>query len=306
MARTFDVLGWISVSVILMKILYQQLWGEHLAWDEVVPQSYQTRHAQLKAPLPLLCWKRMPRCYFRVDKPYTSVELHGFSDASDKADAAVVYIRSTYSNQPLLISLVSAKTKVAPIKPLSIPRLELCGAQLLAKLISSIHAALSLPLECITMWCDSIIVLAWLDGSSKHFKTFVGNRITSILESVPSDHWMHVPTHHNPADCASSGLMPADLVNFTLWWEGPHWLSLDPSQLPSQPSLGLVTVPEQRVITCNLHIPILPEITEGLYSCYHKTLKVTACCMRYVTNLVANHRHQTMVFAPTLTASELR
>ena len=91
-ARTFDVLGWISPSVILMKVLYQQLWGESLAWDEEVPSTYQDQHTQWRNQLQLLSKRRLPHCYFRVGAQHTSVQLHGLSDASEKAYAAVVYI----------------------------------------------------------------------------------------------------------------------------------------------------------------------------------------------------------------------
>ena len=153
--------------MILMKVLYQQLWGDSLAWDEEVPHSYQEHHTLWKSQLHLLAQKCLPRCYYRTDKPCVSIQIHGFSDASEKAYSAVIYLRSTYKHQPPLVSLVSAKTKVAPLKSMSVPRLEFCGAQLLSKLISNVRHALSLPLDCVTAWSDSTIVLAWLDGAPK-------------------------------------------------------------------------------------------------------------------------------------------
>ena len=151
-AKTVDVLGWISPCVITMKILYQQLWEEDLSWDEELPQIYQTHHKLRKDQLPLLAAKRLPRCYYQVDSPHTSVQLHGFSDASEKAYSAVVYLRSTYLDQPPIVALVASKTKVAPIKTLSVPRLELCGANLLSKLLTSVRNALDIPLSDIRAW----------------------------------------------------------------------------------------------------------------------------------------------------------
>ena len=197
-ARTFDVLGWIAPSVILMKILYQKLWVEKLDWDEVVPMSFQVEHAQWKNQLHTLYSKQLPRCYYRVDSIPSSIQLHGFSDASETAYSAVVYTRSTYSDHQPLVTLVSAKTKVAPLKSLSIPRLELCGADLLSKLLDNIRRALGLPPECMNAWCDSTIVLSWLDGSPKRYRTFVGNRIAAVLKLVPPQCWSHVPTNLNP------------------------------------------------------------------------------------------------------------
>ena len=142
---------------------------------------------------------------------------------------------------------MTAKTRVAPIKSLSIPRLELCGATLLAKLLTSVTKALSVPLDQVYAWSDSTIVLSWLDGSSWRFKTFVGNRQSSILHELPPATWHHVPTAHNQ-DCASRGLSPRELVNHTLWWEGPTWLQSEPMIMPIQPLLGLGSTPELKAV----------------------------------------------------------
>ena len=101
------------------------------------------------------------------------------------------------------MALVTAKIKIALLKRLSIPRLELCGAQLLANLLTNVRKALSIDLNHVYAWSDSTIVLHWLDGSPKWFKTFVGNRVLAILDLLPSRTWRHVPTETNPADCAS-------------------------------------------------------------------------------------------------------
>ena len=146
------------------------------------------------------------------------MEIHGFSDASELAYAAVVYLRimDTYNNAH--VSLVTSKSKVAPIKRLTIPRLELCGAQLLAQLIHHVRQVFDIPLSQVSAWTDSTIVLNWLDGSPRRFKTYVGNRISTIVDLIPPDKWRHVRSADNPADCASRGLYPSELLNHSLWW----------------------------------------------------------------------------------------
>ena len=217
-ARTFDVLGWLATTIIRMKILYQGLWEEKLDWDEVVPEPYLTMHRNWRTKLSVLTTKQIPRCYFETATKAT-VQLHGFSDASEAAYAAVVYIRTTYVDDTKpTCRPVTAKTKVAPVKTMSMPRLELCGASLLAKLLTTVRSALNIPIQDICAWSDSSIVIAWLDGSPKRYKTFVGNRISTIIQLVPSESWHHVRTEQNPADCASRGISPQELLDHSMWW----------------------------------------------------------------------------------------
>ena len=129
-----------------MKILYQQLWELKLAWDEEIPVDHLTQHVEWREQLPLLAGRQQPRCYFAKATKLT-VELHGFCDASQSAYAAVIYIRTTYQDHEPTCALVTAKTRVAQVKQLSIPRLELCGATLLSKLITSVRKALDIPLH---------------------------------------------------------------------------------------------------------------------------------------------------------------
>ena len=109
-----------------------------------------------------------------------SVELHGFSDASEAVYAAVMYVRATYQHHPPTCRIV--KTKFSPVKSLSMPRLELCRASLLSKVLTTIRQALSFPIE--RAWSDSSIVIAWLDGSPKRYQTYVSNRIASITNLI--------------------------------------------------------------------------------------------------------------------------
>ena len=184
-------------------------------------------------------------------------------------------------------------------------RLELCGATLLAKLITNVRTALDIPLHDTHAWCDSTIVLAWLDGSSKRYRTFVGNRISTILQALPPAAWHHVPTLENPADCASRGLLPGELLDHSLWWNGPSWLSTEPTVQPSLASLG---TPELKAIVCHMATPVPPKWIEGRFESYHKLHKlvcVTAWCFRFVSNINLQLQGHPKRSDPFLTASEL-
>lgn len=126
------------------------------------------------------------------------------------------------------VSLVASKTTVAPIKRLTLPHLELCGAHLLAQLLHHVREALHVHPQDVHAWTDSTIVISWVDGNPRHFKTYVGNRVTSIMELISPNQWKHVNGTQNPADCASRGLFPSELLQYSLWWNGPPWLHLEP------------------------------------------------------------------------------
>ena len=250
-AKTFDVLGWFSPAIIKIKILLQRVWECKIDWDDPLPSEILDIWQQWREELSLLSEKHIPRCYFPKKSQVIAVELHGFSDASEEAYAGVIYLRTIDSSQRTHVSLVTSKTKVAPIKRHTIPRLELCGALLLAQLLHHVQQVFHLPINCIYAWTDSTIVLSWLVGNPRRFKTYVGNRVSHIMELIPPDRWNHVSGLDNPADCASRGLFPSELIDHHLWWDGPSWLKLALDCWPQQASIqSIAPTGEERQI-CN-------------------------------------------------------
>ena len=234
-ARTFDVLGWLAPVILEMKVLYRSLWQRKLGWDQEVPPDLKRQHEAWREALPSLADIRLPRHYFDGRKP-KSISLHGFSDASSKAFAAVIYLRAVYEEGPPTSVLVLAKTRVAPLIERTIPELELCGAHLLAKLLETTSLTLDVPKSQIFAYSDSTIVLAWLDGSPKRYRLYVANRISKTVRLMPPSVWNYVPTTLNPADCASRGISAADLLSHSLWWHGPPWLLEQPLVVPTRPN----------------------------------------------------------------------
>ena len=201
-AKTFDILGWFTPTTIKAKILLQRLWERGVDWDENVPTDLLDTWRRWRLELQLLSDKTLSRCYFRDDPHECQTQLHGFSDVSEVAYAAVVYLRIQDPKGAVYVSLVMANTRVAPLKKLTIPRLELCGALLLAQIMSHVQIVLEISPHDVHAWTDSTVVLAWLDGDPRRFKTFVSNRVTQIIEHIPSQRWKHVSGSQNPADCA--------------------------------------------------------------------------------------------------------
>nr|XP_049703353.1 uncharacterized protein LOC126056028 [Helicoverpa armigera] len=162
-AKLYDPLGWVAPCVITAKIIIQKLWLAGLNWDEEVSNQIITEWDTYLTELVQLAKVEVPR-WHKTNTDNNLVELHGFSDASKLAYAAVVYLRVVDTEGNTHVSLVTAKTKVAPIKQVSIPRLELCGAVLLTKLLVEVATVMEIPIKNVRAWTDSTVVLAWLNS----------------------------------------------------------------------------------------------------------------------------------------------
>lgn len=160
-------------------------------------------------------------------KSANSIDLHGYCDASEQAYSAVIYLVLETEMKKRKVSLIFAKTKVAPVKKLTIPKLELNAAWLLTRSLLYVIESLKIQINNVNCWCDSTIVLHWLKKSPSELKVFVSIRIAYIQNKLPQATWRHVPTFENTADCASRGVFPANLTHHNLWWTGPEWLILD-------------------------------------------------------------------------------
>ena len=233
-AKVFDILGWSAPAVVSVKILLQRLWEEGIEWDDPVPETIQLAWQQGGLNSPPNCARVYLDATFRDTSRSHHCRLMASVMLQKMLYAGVVYLRMVDSTDSMHISLVMAKTKVTPIKGLSKPSLELCGARVLAKILHRIKEIFRVPLSAVYAWTDSTIVLNWLVGNPRRFKTYVGNRISKIVDRVPPDRWNHVASADNPADCASRGVLPSQLLEHELWWSGTHWLVLDPAQWPKR------------------------------------------------------------------------
>ncbi|XP_017765119.1 PREDICTED: uncharacterized protein LOC108554370, partial [Eufriesea mexicana] len=159
-ARMFDPLGLLAPVIVTAKILIQRLWQLKVHWDESLPNdvhSEWTNYAQQFNKLNQVSFQR------HVSQKSTKrTELHGFCDASERAYGACIYVRTTDENGRIKVQLLCAKSHVAPLKVISIARLELCGALLLTTLYTTVQRAYVQGFTNVTFWTDSTIVLNWL------------------------------------------------------------------------------------------------------------------------------------------------
>ncbi|GFV02953.1 integrase catalytic domain-containing protein [Trichonephila clavipes] len=158
------------------------------------------------------------------------IVLQGFADASEAAYGTVVYLQCFLHIGAAKVSILASKSRVAPIRVISLPRLELCACVLLAQLVKKIHSTLRLNISDIVLHTDSTIALAWLNTPANLLKTFVANRVAKVQELTEGFQWNHVPSVLNPADLVSRGLRSCYLPNLRLWWHGPQFLEKDIDQ----------------------------------------------------------------------------
>lgn len=185
LASQYDPLGFLIPFTTRAKVLVQQLWNNKREWDDpLLPSDLLTAWQEWEAEVPQVNNICLRRCYVSpaLDKPECSRELHVFCDASQQAYGSVAYLRKGDTDGHLEVSFLTARSRVAPKRQLSMPRLELCAALTGAQLASLLTRELTLPLSRVVMWTDSTTVLTWIESDSCHFKVFVGTRIAEIQE----------------------------------------------------------------------------------------------------------------------------
>lgn len=286
-ARIFDPLGYISPIIVFAKCLMQRLWQLKVGWDETIPSDLRSLWESFILELPLICKFSIPRL---IPVLYsTQCQILGFADASERAYGCVIYVRTVDSSGVVQMHLLKSRSKVAPLKLLTIPRLELCAALLLVQTLIALEPCFQrYPPHSVHLWTDSTIVLAWLSLEPHSLKTFVAHRVVEITRAFPFSYWRHVGTEENPADIVSRGALPRQLEHCDLWWHGPKW-ALDP--LDSWPnSRGTPTdldLPEVKQVSLVAHSI---ETSSDLYKYFQNCSKLSrlssrmAWVLRFIRN----------------------
>lgn len=302
-AQIYDPCGFLAPVTMWCKCYMQLLWTLGFDWDEVIPSEHLTKWHTFLSQLKDLEQIQIPRP-LQVSQA-CSVELHGFSDASEAGYAAVVYLRSLLADGTVVIRQLLSKTRVAPLKRITLPRLELCAAHLLAQLVSYCKTVLShISLETYFLWCDSTVALTWMRTPPYQLKTYVANRVAQIQELVPTQWWYYVQSEHNAADCASRGVLPSQLPNLDIWWVGPAWLSEPPNQWPDARfqivELSSTHEAKDSPLTVLVATPLEEWTLLSRFSSWGTLQRVTAYVLRFIWNC----RHSNK-YSGTLTVSEL-
>ena len=299
-SSVFDPLGVLSPFILLGKRILQQLCREAKEWDEKVPEYLVPEWERWRKDICLLAQLKIPRCY----KPdgfgeIDVVELHNFSDASEEGYGQCSYLRLIDHTGRIHCSLVMAKSRVAPLKSVTIPRLELTAALVNAKVGTSLRRELDYNEINEIFWTDSRVVLGYIFNNVRRFHVFVSNRVQQIRDLTSIDQWRYIPTKSNPADFASRGLDAQRLLDKREWWFGPDflWSNFDPDygRIDEDNNIAAVCPDDPEVRKCSVMVTRTEEhagIEERLnrYSSWFEAKRAIAICLRFKEILLARLR----------------
>lgn len=290
----YDPLGLAAPFVLTAKILLQDLCRRKLGWDDTIPGDDEDRWHVWLADLPKLSCFSVNRCI--KPKNFSDImtsQLHHFADASTSGYGAVTYLRLTDSYGNISCTLMTSKSRVVPLKQITIPRLELSAASIAIRLDKMMRRELELPIDDSVFWTDSTSVLKYIMNEDRRFHTFVANRVALIRDGSSPCQWRYIQSKQNPADDVSRGLTADALLGSSRWLLGPeflmktedHWpkctetlerISDEDPEVKKEAKAGGASQKEH------------PKLVEGMmkrFSSWHKLKKFIAWVLRYKENL---------------------
>ncbi|XP_068739617.1 uncharacterized protein [Montipora capricornis] len=289
-SKLYDPLGILSPVIILWKIIFQSVCKSKMGWDDPVEMLIHEQWLKLTQDLKMVGVVQLNRHYFHGKSlsELESVQIHGFADASERAYGAVVYLRVELADGTVFTELVTSRTRVAPINGYTIPRLELRGALVLARLINSILTAFkgTFRVDSVFCWSDSQIALWWIWGVNREFKQFVQNRVVEIRGLLVANQlWSNGPEFLLKGKDAWPNLPVNPEVIST---EPDTWLQLkkesSSSQKKQRNSTVLANVVADRV-TSERKLNLDCIIPLKGFSSLQRLIRVTAYVLRFVSNV---------------------
>ena len=291
-SSVYDPLGFIGPVVLTAKQILQDLCRQQYSWDDKIPNLHLTRWQEWLVNLPRLSEFKVERC-FKPDNFGTpdNVEIHHFSDASEVGYGTVSYLRLE-NDRGIHVSFLTSKARVAPVKKVTIPRLELTAATVAVRVNNMMQKELQIPVNNVHYWTDSTSVLHYIENETARFHTFVANRVHLIREGSTADQWHYIKSADNPADDCSRGLSVSKFLNCERWLKGPPFLWRDESEWPitklDYSKENLNEDPEVKVTTSIVHDKKCQDNLDKLldrYSNWHDLKKAVGWILRIRENL---------------------
>lgn len=286
----YDPLGILSPVVLVAKIILQQLCKKGLGWDDPIPSAAAQEWIRWLEDLSQLEQFHVTRCLKPSDfGEVIMAQLHHFTDASEEGYGVVTYLLLQNARLQLHSAFIMGKSRVAPLKPITIPRMELTAATMASRMDTFWKRELHMQLQPSVFWSDSTSVLKYIKNETSRFRTFVANRVSEILKVSQVSQWRYVNTTINPADLASRGSCADAFLKNKTWLSGPEYL-LHPEQdwpvNPDHTSKLLPDDPEVRVsVTVNaVHSSEVSDATTRLichFSSWIRLRKSVAWILRF-------------------------
>ena len=291
----FDPLGLLGPYTIKARLLLKKIWGlrGQASWDTTLPTELAEEFKDWQSGLKDLKDCHIPRYHFTKAKEVISQDLHIFADASEEAMCVVAYTTATYDDDTMGVSYVMGKTRVAPMRHVTIPRLELMGAVVAVRIAKLITEQSEIRYQSTVYWTDSTTVLQWIQSEKKQ-NTFVANRVGEILENSSKDDWRHVPGTMNPADYGTRGFTPTQLKE-SVWLSGPEWLTdvqKWPEVFQSTPTQESTT--EEEIITSMITVT-KPVIVWKRFSQFKRLVNTVVYVKRFLRNLMKKDSPEDLV-----------
>lgn len=298
----YDPLGFISPVILKGKQILQEMCADNLDWDDPLPDKLHARWDDWRSGLKDLVMVNIQRCVKPRDFGAVKVaEMHHFSDASTSGYGQCSFLRLIDDSDQVHCSLLMGKSRVTPLKPITIPRLELSAALLSVKIGSSLEQELDFKGLSLShfYWTDSKVVLGYLSNEARRFHVFVANRIQQIKDHTKPSQWRYVSSKQNPADIASRGATAKELHSGSKWFRGPEFLwERELPEREEEPSEVNQDDPEVKRTQCFISKsePIqFSSFLERLryFSDWHRAKRAVAVCLRFIDRL-----HQRTVKKP--------
>ena len=301
----FDPLGLLEPIVNRAKLFLQELWSLKLHWDDNLSIEQASVWNDIVAELQLANNLRVPRQVIASSSKIISV--HGFCDASPRAYGASIYISSQLLTGQFQSYLLCAKSRLASKKSITLPKLELCSAVLLAQLMYRILGILEVKIHCVLLWSDSNIALSWIKNE-KHTTElskdgFISRRVELIRKFLNNENWRYIPSSENPADLLTRGITAKKLEKSKLWWYGPPCIR--DYTVISSASSDIFAESQPSNTLCLSAVQSEPMFLFSRYSNFSKLLRITSYCLRFIENLKLRILKKEKILGP-LTCEELK
>ena len=302
-SRVKDSLGLAAPFILKGRKLLQKMTMKSVGWDDIMSPNTAKAWGEWTDDLMLLNDMEIKRCYREEGmKTVTSATLHCFSDASFVGYGVACYLRLVDELGKVEVALVMGKARVSPLKPTTVPRLELTAATVSVRIAALLRKELKIEGLETFYWVDNKIVLGYILNKTRRYRVYVANRVRVVEEHMeeegedPEDRWRYIDTSDNPADYASRGISPKDTIKVNRWFGGPMFLrESDEGWRTSRPDVRTVeNDPEVKVtkkinaIVVKVNWEEILEIMEMRISSWTRMKRVMVWILRFVWHCKGN------------------